>query len=58
MEAKRRRQLVDWTRALVRDRRLSRLDSVKDVVVEVESAVQTGELTPDQAATKILAALD
>jgi LAO/AO transport system kinase len=58
LDAKRRRQLVDWTRALVRDRLLSRLDSVRDVVAEVESAVQTGDLTPDQAATKILAALD
>jgi LAO/AO transport system kinase len=58
LDAKRRRQLVDWSRALVRDRLLSRLDSVRDVVAEVESAVQTGDLTPDQAATKILAALD
>jgi len=58
LEAKRRRQLVDWTRALVRDRLLSRLDKVKDLVAEVEAAVQNGDLTPDQAATKILAALD
>ena len=32
LDAKRRRQLVDWTRAMVRDRLLSRLDTVKDVV--------------------------
>jgi GTPase len=58
LEAKRRRQLVDWTRALVRDRLLSRLDTVKDVVAATEAAVQAGELTPDQAATRILDALD
>jgi LAO/AO transport system kinase len=58
LDAKRRRQLVDWTRALVRDRLLSRLDTVKDVVADTEAAVQAGDLTPDQAATRILAALD
>ena len=58
LDAKRRRQLVDWTRALVRDRLLSRLDTVKAVVAATEAAVQAGDLTPDQAATRILAALD
>ena len=58
LEDKRRRQLVDWTRALVRDRLLSRLDTVKDVVAATEAAVQAGDLTPDQAATRILGALD
>jgi LAO/AO transport system kinase len=57
LEARRRRQLVDWTRAMVRDRLLSRLDSVKDVVAEAEAGVLAGELTPDQAAAKILTAL-
>jgi len=57
LEAKRRRQLVDWTRAMVRDRLLVRLDTVKDVVAAAEAAVLAGELTPDQAAAKILDAL-
>ena len=52
LDAKRRRQLVDWTRALVRDRLLSRLDTVKDVVAATEAAVQAGDLTPDQAAAQ------
>ena len=58
LEARRRRQLVDWTRAMVRDRLLSRLDAVKDVVAEAEAAVLAGDLTPDQAATRILTAVD
>jgi len=58
LDAKRRRQLVDWTRALVRERLLARLEAIPDVVAEAEAAVLAGELTPDQAATKILAALD
>jgi LAO/AO transport system kinase len=58
LDAKRRRQLVNWTRAMVRDRLLSRLDTVKDVVAEAEAGVLAGTLTPDQAATHILAALD
>jgi LAO/AO transport system kinase len=58
LEAKRSRQLVDWTRALVRDRLLSRLDTVPDVVTAAEAAVLAGDLTPDQAATQILTALD
>jgi LAO/AO transport system kinase len=57
LAAKRNRQLVDWTRALVRDRLLSRLDSIPDVVAAAEAAVLAGDLTPDQAATRILAAL-
>jgi LAO/AO transport system kinase len=59
LEAKRRRQLVDWTRALVRDRLLARLSEppVRAVVEATEAAVLAGELTPDQAATRILAAL-
>ena len=57
---RRRRQLVDWTRAMVRDRLLGRLetDSVRPVVTEAESAVLAGDMTPSQAADTILAALD
>ena len=57
-EARRRRQLVDWTRDLVRDRLLARLDGVRDTVAAAEAAVLAGELTPDQAADGILAAVD
>jgi LAO/AO transport system kinase len=60
LERKRRDQLVEWTRALVRDRLLSRLEApgVRDVVRTAEAAVRDEERTPDQAATQILAALD
>jgi LAO/AO transport system kinase len=58
LESRRRRQLVDWTRAMVRDRLLARLDAVKDEVAEAEAAVLAGGLTPDQAATRILGAVD
>jgi LAO/AO transport system kinase len=59
LERKRRRQLVDWTRAMVRDRLLARLDApaVRDVVRDAEERVLAGELTPDQAATRILGEL-
>ncbi len=57
---KRRRQLVSWTRAMVRSRLLGRLDrpSVRAVVERSEAAVLAGELTPDQAAAAIVAAVD
>ncbi|HST63769.1 MAG TPA: methylmalonyl Co-A mutase-associated GTPase MeaB, partial [Mycobacteriales bacterium] len=60
LTAKRQRQLVDWTRAMVRDRLLGRLEtaSVRPVVQDAEAAVLAGEMTPDQAAEKILGALD
>jgi LAO/AO transport system kinase len=60
LAAKRRDQLVEWTRALVRDRLLARLDvpHVRDAVTAAEAAVRDERLTPDQAATQILAALD
>jgi GTPase len=60
MEAKRAGQLVHWTRAIVRDRLLARLDApaVREAVAAAEAAVLAGELTPDQAATRILDALD
>jgi LAO/AO transport system kinase len=59
LDAKRRGQLVEWTRAMVRDRLLSRLrePSVGEVVAKAEAAVLSGEITPDQAADQILAAL-
>ena len=58
--AKRRRQLVDWTRALVRDRLLSRLDTdrVRAVVTDIEARVRAGELEADEAAGLIVAAVD
>jgi LAO/AO transport system kinase len=60
LERKRRDQMVDWTRALVRDRLLDRLagPGVREAVREAEQAVRDERLTPDQAATQILAALD
>jgi GTPase len=60
LDAKRRRQLVEWTRAMVRDRLLDRLTGpgVRAAVKTAEAAVLAGEITPDQAATEILAALD
>jgi LAO/AO transport system kinase len=59
-DTKRRRQLVDWTRSMVRDRLLSRLDEpgVRTVVSEAEAAVLAGELTPEQAASRIVVATD
>lgn len=60
LAAKRRDQLVEWTRALVRDRLLARLDvpGVREAVRTAEAEVRAERLTPDQAATWILAALD
>ena len=58
---KRREQLVEWTRALVRDRLLARLPTAggpRRRCARAEDAVRAGELTPDQAARQILAALD
>ncbi|MCP2165449.1 methylmalonyl Co-A mutase-associated GTPase MeaB [Goodfellowiella coeruleoviolacea] len=56
---KRRRQQVDWTWAMVREELLTRLTNhpaVREVVPEVEAAVQAGELTPTLAAEHILSA--
>jgi LAO/AO transport system kinase len=60
LAAKRRDQMVEWTRALVRDRLLDRLTApgVRETVRAAEDAVREERLTPDQAATQILAALD
>jgi LAO/AO transport system kinase len=60
LDAKRRAQLVDWTRAMVRDRLLARLEAPgpRAAVRAAEASVLDGSLTPDEAATRILAALD
>ncbi len=60
LERKRRAQLVTWTRALVRDELLGRLDApgVRDVVRAAESAVLAGEATPAQAVRRILDAIE
>jgi len=59
-QAKRDRQLVQWTRDLVRNRLLDRLaePAVRRASERAERAVLAGELTPDQAAARILAVLD
>jgi LAO/AO transport system kinase len=59
LAAKRRRQLVEWTRAMVRDRLLDRLATpeLRVVVASAEAAVLAGELTPDQAAGRIVDAV-
>jgi LAO/AO transport system kinase len=60
VEQKRCEQRVEWTRAIVRDRLLARLAApqLRDLVQNVEAAVRAGEITPDQGASQILAALD
>jgi LAO/AO transport system kinase len=57
-DAKRRRQLVEWTRAMVRDRLLARLDepAIRELRKQVEARVLDDELTPEQAATEIVRA--
>jgi LAO/AO transport system kinase len=52
--------MVEWTRSLVRDRLLARLTTpaVRDAVRAAETAVREDRMTPDQAASEILAALD
>lgn len=54
----RRRQRLDWTRALVRDRLLARLEhtDVRATVADAEAAVLAGDLTPYEAAEEILRA--
>ncbi len=58
-EAKRARQLVEWTRSMVRNRLLDQLETpyARQVSEAAERAVLAGELTADQAAERILAAL-
>ena len=56
-EAKRRRQQVDWTWAMVRDAVLERVLSnpdVRNMRAEVERQVRDGELTPALAAQQII----
>ena len=56
---RRRRQLVSWTRAMVRARLLERLDqpAVRVVVERSEAGVLSGELDPLQAVETVLDAL-
>ena len=58
--ALRRRQLVSWTRALVRARLLARLEDppVRLVVERYEADVLDGTASPEQAAIAIIAAVD
>jgi LAO/AO transport system kinase len=60
LAVKRQAQLVDWTRAMVRDRLLARLGEpgMREQVSAAEAAVLAGEITPDQAAVRVLDALD
>ncbi|MEO7260601.1 MAG: methylmalonyl Co-A mutase-associated GTPase MeaB [Jatrophihabitantaceae bacterium] len=59
LEAKRRRQLVQWTRSMVRDRLLEQLHTpaARELIEAAERAVLAGELTAEQAASQILAGL-
>jgi LAO/AO transport system kinase len=59
-ESRRREQMVQWTRDLVRDRLLARLEepTVRALVADAEADVLADKLTPDQAANRILDALD
>ncbi|MFC4004154.1 methylmalonyl Co-A mutase-associated GTPase MeaB [Prauserella oleivorans] len=59
LEAKRKRQLIDWTWAMVRDQLLDRLaehPDVRAIVPDVERDVREGKLTATLAAERILAA--
>ena len=58
-EAKRRRQLVEWTRSMVRERLLEQLQTsaARELIAAAERAVLAGELTAEQAAEQILAGL-
>ncbi|WP_203984158.1 methylmalonyl Co-A mutase-associated GTPase MeaB [Sphaerisporangium rufum] len=59
LAARRRRQQVGWTRALVRDRLLARLAAdpqVAEVAAAAEREVLEGTLTPALAADRVLAA--
>jgi LAO/AO transport system kinase len=57
LDARRRRQQVDWTWAMVREQLLGRLAAhpdVRTVVPDVERAVRDGELTATLGAQRIL----
>jgi LAO/AO transport system kinase len=59
LEFRRAEQSVDWMRAMVRERLLSRLDTpaARNARAEAEAAVRSRALTPAQAADHILSAL-
>ncbi|MFI7589686.1 methylmalonyl Co-A mutase-associated GTPase MeaB [Spongisporangium articulatum] len=56
---RRQRQLIDWTRAMVRDGLLARLreEPARSLAAALEQQVLAGELTPVQAAEEILSHL-
>jgi LAO/AO transport system kinase len=59
LDAKRSRQQVDWTWAMVRDALMTRLrdhPEVRAITPEVERDVQEGRLTPTLAAERVLKA--
>ncbi len=58
--AKRRGQLVDWTRTMVRDRLLARLDvpEIRELIKDTEAHVRAGDLPADEAADRIVRAVD
>ncbi|MCK9904558.1 methylmalonyl Co-A mutase-associated GTPase MeaB [Frankia sp. Cpl3] len=61
LAARRRRQQVDWTWAMVQDRLLTRLrdhPGVQAVTADIERRVRDGVLTPSLAADAILEAFD
>jgi LAO/AO transport system kinase len=60
LEARRRRQLIEWTRAMVRDGLLAQLrenPAVRELTPTLERQVLEGALTPALAAERILALL-
>jgi LAO/AO transport system kinase len=59
LDRKRNRQLVEWTRSMVRDQLLDQLrtPAARELMAAGERAVLAGELTPAQAAERIVAGL-
>ena len=59
LEARRRGQLLEWTRAMVRDGLLARLrePGVRETTAELEQQVLDGRLSPSAAAERILGVL-
>jgi LAO/AO transport system kinase len=59
LDRKRNRQLVEWTRSMVRDQLLDQLrtPAARELMAAAERAVLAGELTPAQAAERIVAGL-
>jgi len=59
LETERRRQLVEWTRSMVRDRLLRQLEApaARELIATAERAVLAGQLMPDEAAEEIIAGL-